>query len=70
MLDTFIFADTDAGRAARAHLVNTFTAAGRTCREFEEDHVSGGHTTHLLLLEVGKRKDEGKIAADMKQRKQ
>lgn len=70
MKDTFIFANTDAGRVARTHLANIFNLQGREVREFEEDHVSNGETTHLLMLEVGKRKDEGKIAADMKRRKQ
>jgi len=68
MTDTFIFANTEAGRAQRTHVANVFNLAGRTVREFEEDFTTGNMTTHLLKLEVGKRVDEGKIAADMRER--
>jgi hypothetical protein len=69
MIDTFTFANTPEGRALRAHTANIYNLAGREVREFEEDWTNGTQTTHVLGLEVGKRKDEGIIARDMKARK-
>lgn len=67
--DIMTFPDTDGGRALRDHVANVYNLQGRFIREFEEDWTDGELTTHVLRLEVGRRKDEGNIARDMKERK-
>ena len=70
MVDIITFPNTDAGRAQRTDLIAIYEASDIPTREFEEGWTYGSHTTHVLRLEVGKRKNEGQIARDMKARRE
>ena len=68
-MDTYTFENTQEGQTRREHLANVFNLSGREVRESEIEMVHSAGTTTLLCLEVGPRKDEGKIAQSMKARK-
>jgi hypothetical protein len=70
MNDTFTFANTPEGAQQRTALADIYKCRGIATRAFEEDWTDGDLTTHVLRLEVtGKRKGQGQIARDMKERK-
>jgi hypothetical protein len=60
-MDRYTFPDNELGRELRASLAASMRKAGRVVREFEETIQY-----RMLKLEVGKRPDEGKIAAEIK----
>lgn len=73
MADTYTFTKDDKGRALRAQVAASHRKAGRAVREFDDvvTFTIGnlGFTFEVLKLEVGRRTNEGQIAANMKERK-
>jgi hypothetical protein len=70
MNDTYTLPNTTVGLALRAGLAEGLTRCGITYQEWEEP-TEGATNGALLKLEItGKRPGAGRIAKDMKERKQ